>query len=89
MEAWARLMRTTEDHEDECFECSVSACPEPVRDVGEQRLAVVKLEETWRAMMTERGEDANIPDLWRLSVLLENVSQGRGGADDVEAGRDQ
>ena len=35
------------------------------------RLAIMQWEEKWKAMMSELGGDAKIPDLWRMSALLE------------------
>ena len=45
--------------------------PKPVKDVGQVRLAIMQWEEKWKAMMSELGGDAKIPDLWRMSALLE------------------
>ena len=35
------------------------------------RPAIMQWEEKWKAMMSELGGDAKIPDLWRTSALLE------------------
>ena len=45
--------------------------PKPVKDVGQVRLAIMQWEEKWKVMMSELGEGAKIPDLWRMSALLE------------------
>ena len=45
--------------------------PKPVKDVGQVRLAIMQWEEKWKVMMYELGEGAKIPDLWRMSALLE------------------
>ena len=45
--------------------------PKPVKDVGQMRLAIMQWEEKWKVMMSELGEGAKIPDLWRMSALLE------------------
>ena len=46
--------------------------PKTVKDVGQVRLAIMQREEKWKVMMSELGEGAKIPDLWRMSALLEN-----------------
>ena len=45
--------------------------PKLVKDVGQVRLAIMQWEEKWKVMMSELGEGAKIPDLWRMSALLE------------------
>ena len=45
--------------------------PKPEKDVGQVRLAIMQWEEKWKVMMSELGEGAKIPDLWRMSALLE------------------
>ena len=45
--------------------------PKPAKDVGHVGLAFMQSEETWILMMSELGGDAKIPDLWRMSALLE------------------
>ena len=45
--------------------------PKLVKDVGQVRLAIMQLEKKWKVMMSELGEGAKIPDLWRMSALLE------------------
>ena len=45
--------------------------PKPVKEVGQARLAIMQWEEKWKALMSELGEGAKIPDLWRMSALLE------------------
>ena len=45
--------------------------PKPLKDVGQVRLAIMQWEEKWKVMMSELGEGAKIPDLWRMSALLE------------------
>ena len=45
--------------------------PKPTKDVGQVRFAIMQWEEKWKAMMSELGGDAKIPDLWRMSALLE------------------
>ena len=42
-----------------------------VSEVYEVRLAIMQWEEKWKVMMSELGEGAKIPDLWRMSALLE------------------
>ena len=44
---------------------------EPVKDVGQVRLAIKRWEEKWKVMMSELGEGAKIPDPRRMSALLE------------------
>ena len=44
--------------------------PKPAKgDSG--RFAIMKQEETWKAMIVELRQDAKIFDLWRMSALLE------------------
>ena len=66
-------MRTfAEERWEECSECNASACIRSlVKDVGQVRLAIMQWEEKWKVMMSELGEGAKIPDLWRMSALLE------------------
>ena len=45
--------------------------PKPAKDVSQVRLAILQREEKWEAMMSELGRGAKIPDLWRMSALLE------------------
>ena len=45
--------------------------PKLAKDVGQVRLAIMQWEEKWKVMMSELGEGAKIPDLWRMSALLE------------------
>ena len=45
--------------------------PKPVKDVSQVRWAIMQWEEKWKVMMSELGEVAKIPDLWRMSALLE------------------
>ena len=47
------------------------------------RLAIMHWEEKWKVMMSELGEGAKIPDLWRMSALLETLPKGCEGADVV------
>ena len=61
--------------------------PKLVKDVGQVRLAVMQWEEKWTVMMSELGEGAKIPDLWRMSALLEICPKGCEGTDVVEVGR--
>ena len=62
--------------------------PKPVKDVGQVRLAIMQWEEKWKVMTSELGEGAKIPDLWRMSALLEICPQdGCEGTDVVEVGR--
>ena len=35
------------------------------------RLVILQWEEKWKAMMSAFGGDVKIPDLWRMSALLE------------------
>ena len=45
--------------------------PETAKDasqVGE--IGDLQWEEKWKAMVSELGKDAKIPDLWRMSALL-------------------
>ena len=44
--------------------------PKPAKDVGQVRLAIMQWEEKWK-VMSELGEGAKIPDLLRMSALLE------------------
>ena len=45
--------------------------PKPVRELGGLRTAVMAWEEKWKKLMDEMGEEAKIPDLWKMSALLE------------------
>ena len=45
--------------------------PKLVKDVGHVRLAIMQWEEKWEVMVSELGEGVKIPDLWRMSALLE------------------
>ena len=42
-----------------------------MKDVGQGRLEIMQWEEKWKVMMSELGEGAKIPDLCRMSALLE------------------
>ena len=43
--------------------------PKPAKEVSQVRPAISQWEQTWNA--TELGGDPKIPDLWRMSALLE------------------
>ena len=60
--AWAKLHEQTTAGKrwDECSECDVNTCTRNPQ-----------WEEKWKVMMSELGGDAKIPDLWRMSALLE------------------
>ena len=45
--------------------------PKLVRAVGDVAGAILEWEERWKRMMGEIGHEAKIPDLWRMSALLE------------------
>ena len=45
--------------------------PRPVKTVGDVAGAVLEWEERWKRMMSEVGHEARIPDLWKMSALLE------------------
>ena len=45
--------------------------PKPAKDASQVRLAIMQREEKWKATMSELGGDAQNPDLWRMSALLE------------------
>ena len=45
--------------------------PRAVKDLAQLRIAILQWEERWKAMMAELGTDAKIPELWRMSALLE------------------
>ena len=45
--------------------------PRRAKDVSQVRLATMQLEEKWKAIMSELGVDVKIPDVWRMSALLE------------------
>ena len=49
--------------------------PKPAQDVSPVRLAVMQWEEKWKAMVSELGTDAKIPDLQRMSALLKIVQR--------------
>ena len=69
--AASSLMGTTaEERWDKSSECKFMY-PKLVKDVGQVRLAIMQWEEKWKVMMSELGEGAKIPDLWRKSALLE------------------
>ena len=42
-----------------------------MKDLAQLRIAILQWEERWKAMMAELGTDAKIPELWRMSALLE------------------
>ena len=44
-----------------------------LRDVGAM---ILEWEGRWKRMMAELGPDAKIPDLWRMSALLEICPRG-------------
>ena len=46
-------------------------CREPAKHASQVRLAIVQRDDKWEAMMSELGKDAKIPNLWRMSALLE------------------
>ena len=45
--------------------------PKSVKTVGEVAGAVLEWEERWKRMMGEIGHETKIPDLWKMSALLE------------------
>ena len=45
--------------------------PKPAKELGQLKNAIMQWEEKWKAMMAELGTDAKIPELWRMSALLE------------------
>ena len=45
--------------------------PRPAKDVSQVRLAILQREENRKATMSALGGDVKIPDLWRMSALLE------------------
>jgi len=45
--------------------------PKAVKDLNGVKTAIMEWEERWKRMMAELGVDAKIPDLWRMSALLE------------------
>ena len=45
--------------------------PKAVKDLNGVKTAIMDWEERWKRMMAELGTDAKIPDLWRMSALLE------------------
>ena len=49
--------------------------PKPAKDLGQVRSAIMQWEEKWKGMMSELGGDAKIPDLWRMSALLDICPQ--------------
>ena len=49
--------------------------PKPAKDVGQVRLAIMQWEEKWKVMMSELGEGAKIPDLWRMSAFAGDFVQ--------------
>ena len=63
--------------------------PKPVKDVGHVRLAIMQWEEKWKVMTSELAGDAKIPDLWRMSALLEIGPKRCEGADEDEVGRNR
>ena len=48
-------------------------CPKPVRDIGMVKQAMIEWADRWGRMMTELGNDVKIPDLWKMSALMELV----------------
>ena len=45
--------------------------PKPAKDVDQVRLPTMQWVDNWKGMMSELTRDAKIPDLWRMSALLE------------------
>ena len=45
--------------------------PPVVKDLKTLKLAIMQWEERWKSMMTELGIEAKIPELWKMSALLE------------------
>ena len=45
--------------------------PKSAKAVGDVAVAVLEWEEKWKRMMGEIGHEAKIPDLWKMSALLE------------------
>ena len=54
VEAWSTLSRRT-----------LAKDASQVGEIGD-----LQWEERWKAMVSELGKDAKIPDLWRMSALL-------------------
>ena len=48
-----------------------SLYPPVVKNLKLLRLAIMQWEEKWKSMMSELGSEAKIPELWRMSALLE------------------
>ena len=71
--AWARLHANQSRRELGRMFTVQRECmyPKPAKDVGQVRLAIMQGEKKWKGMMSELGGDAKIPDLWRMSALLE------------------
>ena len=46
--------------------------PKPAKDVSQVKLAIMQWEEKWKVMLSELGKDAKIPNLWRMSALVES-----------------
>ena len=62
--AWARLHAN-------CSTRTLGRMFRVQREVVPVRLAIIQWEEKWKAMTSELGGDAKIPDLRRMSALLE------------------
>ena len=45
--------------------------------MNQVRVAIMRWEEEWKAVMSELEGDVKIPDLWRMSALLEICPKGR------------
>ena len=73
MEAWSRLHANCSRRTLGIIFWVQRECmyPEPAKDVSPVRLTIMQWEEKWKSMMSDTGKDAKIPDLWRMSALLE------------------
>ena len=45
--------------------------PKAAKDLSSVKLTIMEWEEKWKRMKAELGDDVKIPDLWRMSALLE------------------
>ena len=89
--AWAKLHANYSRRTLERMFRVQSACmyPKPAKDVGQVRTAIMQWEEKWKVMISELGGDAKIPDLRRMSALLEVLPKRCEGGDAHEVGRNR
>ena len=50
-----------------------------LKDVSQVTAAIMQWEEKWKTLITEFRGDATIPDLWRMSALLDMCPEDVNG----------